>query len=189
MRSVVFRDPAARVRSARQELDELTTQMRAALEELRRTGEQRLHAAERDLAARHPRRLHERAAAKLAQLRRDLAWTLGGRAKLAGDALAERAAQLAAAHPRHGLVLAGQRVAALARQLRAMSYRAVLERGYSVTRLAGAAILRSAAAARAGAWLETELADGKVKSQVGAAAPPKPPRSKSDDTPTLFDRR
>ncbi len=187
-RSVVFRDPAWRVRSAGQQLDELITRMAGGLSRIHRTGEQRLAQADRVLAAHHPRRRREQAAAALAKVARDLAWVLGRRTKLAGDALAERSADLAAAHPRHRARLARQRVGALRRQLDAMSYRAVLRRGYSVTRLAGQ-ILRRAADARPGEPLETELADGKVRSTVagsGAKAAPKP-RNKQDTSPTLFD--
>ncbi|MHC4715814.1 MAG: exodeoxyribonuclease VII large subunit [Planctomycetota bacterium] len=74
-----------------------------------------------------------------------------------------------AAHPRHRGRLAHQRLDALARQLDAMSYRAVLRRGYTVTRLAGSEIVRSAERVGPGDVLETELIDGKVRSRVEAA--------------------
>jgi len=183
-RSVVFRDPTAGVRGATQRVDELSTRLRQALADGRRAGEQRLHEAERSLAAHHPRRLHERALADLGRARRDLAWALGRRAKLAGDRLAGQAGRLAAAHPRHRLRLARQGIEALARQLHAMSYRAALERGYSVTRLAGGPILRSAEQVAPGDWLETELARGTLRSRVAESEPQ--PREPDKPTP-LFE--
>ncbi|OPX23749.1 MAG: exodeoxyribonuclease VII large subunit, partial [Planctomycetales bacterium 4484_123] len=76
-RSVVFRDPAARVRSARQHLDELASRMQMALARHRRAGERRLARAEAALAAQHPRRLVERAGGRLDALAHRLAWALG----------------------------------------------------------------------------------------------------------------
>jgi hypothetical protein len=67
-----------------------------------------------------------------------------------------------------------------------MSYRSVLGRGYSVTRGPEGGILRSAAQAGLGDWIETELVDGKVDSQVGAkgtAHPEDEPKPKSVDLP------
>jgi exodeoxyribonuclease VII large subunit len=188
-RSVVFRDPTARVRSARQELAELAGRMRSALEGCRRAGERRLHRAAAALSEHHPRRLLEQAAALLERRRRDLAWALGRRAKSASDAVADHVARLAAALPRHAARLARQRVELLARQLDAMSYRAALRRGYSVTRLAGGAILRRAADAAAGDVLETELIDGKIESQVRGGKRPAAPRKRkgADGAPTLFE--
>ena len=54
-------------------------------------------------------------------------------------------------------------------QLRALNPRGVLARGYSLTRLRGGRILRSAADAPPGTKLETEFADGAVHSTVDAA--------------------
>ena len=185
-RSAVFRDPDSPVRSARQQLDELTTCMRHALVESLRSGEQRLAAAERTLAERHPRRAAEAVGAALAARARDLAWALGRRAKLAADALVELSARIADVHPRHRARLARQRVDSLARQLDAMSYRAVLLRGYSVTRLAGGKILRSTADVGGGDALRTELADGEVRSHV-VGLPGRKRKTTTDDEPTLFE--
>jgi len=186
-RSVVFRDPGAQVRSARQHLDELAGRMQIALGRSRRVGERRLARAEARLAGQHPRRLLERAGGRLEGLAHRLAWALGRRAKLAGDALAEQARRLAAAHPAHRLRLARQRVAALRRQLEAMSYRAVLRRGFSVTRLRGGRILRRAAEVAPGDVLETELAEGKVESEVRASPAGRSSRpGNAGQAPTLF---
>lgn len=54
-------------------------------------------------------------------------------------------------------------------QLRMLNPRAVLQRGYSLTRLRDGRILRSAGEARPGLQLVTELADGAVRSTVDAA--------------------
>ena len=54
-------------------------------------------------------------------------------------------------------------------QLRMLNPKGVLARGYSLTRLRGGKILRSAANAPAGTRLETEFADGTVPSTVDAA--------------------
>lgn len=188
-RSVVFRDPASRLRAAIQRLDELSHRLRGGLREGLSAWGRRLEPLAGRLAALHPARLHERARASVDRLLARLAWALGGRSKRAGDALAAVEARMQAVHPRHRLALAGQKVQATARQLEAMSYRSVLNRGYSVTRLAGDGILRSAGQVGAGAAVETELADGRFISRVegpagraeppaegaGAAAPPPVP--------------
>lgn len=54
-------------------------------------------------------------------------------------------------------------------QLRLLNPRAVLQRGYSLTRLPDGRILRSAGEARPGMKLETEVADGTVRSTVDSA--------------------
>lgn len=54
-------------------------------------------------------------------------------------------------------------------QLRILNPRAVLARGYSLTRLADGCLLRSAAAVAPGTRLETEVADGIVASTVDPA--------------------
>ena len=54
-------------------------------------------------------------------------------------------------------------------QLRMLNPKGVLARGYSLTRLRGGRILRSAAEAPPGTELETEFADGAVRSTVDAA--------------------
>ena len=128
-----------------------------------------------------------------------MAWALGARSKQAGEALAALEIRLQAKHPRHRVKLARQELAGLARQLEAMSYRSVLARGFSVTRKADGAILRSALDARACQALHTELVDGTVDSRViaetDAPAPPATPPAKrktprkrrnEPDEPTLF---
>ena len=54
-------------------------------------------------------------------------------------------------------------------QLRTLNPKGVLARGYSLTRMRGGKILRSVAEAKPGMQLETEFADGAVRSTVDAA--------------------
>ena len=145
MRSGVFRDPLWRVRTQAQRVDELSARLGAAL---------------------HPARLKERFAGRLADAAHRLRWGLGERSKRAGDRLQSVRARLLAGHPRNCLPLARQKVSAAGRQLKAMSHRAVLKRGFSVTRSQAGGILRSAREAKTGERVETELADGRFLSRV-----------------------
>ena len=54
----------------------------------------------------------------------------------------------------------------IASQLRALSPLAVLDRGFSITRLKGGAIIRDAADVGAGAVLQTQVARGVLESKV-----------------------
>jgi exodeoxyribonuclease VII large subunit len=195
LRSVVFRDPHASVRTQMQRSDELSHRMRAALSAVLSRSRRRLDPLAARLALLHPAVLAERDGARLQRAVSRLAWVLGGRSKRAGDRLAAVAGRLGAAHPRHALALARQQVAAAARQLEAMSYRCVLARGFSVTRAAGA-VLRSVARVRPAMRIETELADGSFTSRAeplpGADHERTPPaarrrRKRGDSGPTLFE--
>ncbi len=96
---------------------------------------------------------------------------------------------------------AALRADAASRQLESVGPRSVLGRGYSWTRRADGTLLRSVSQVRTGDTLETQLADGKVASVVGASSssdllgrlgaplPSRPPvRRKRPDvsTPSLF---
>ena len=197
MRSVVFRDPKHRLRTAIQRIDELSHRSDSALRSLLMRNRRKFEPLAQRLAALHPARLRERAAANLDKLISRLRWVLGGQSKHAGDALAKMAGRLGALHPRNRLELAQQKVAAIGRQLEAMSYRNVLSRGFSVTRGHDGKILRSAAQASAGERLETELADGKIQSTVegsdsklaspaGAIPRHEKKQKPNDDSPKLF---
>lgn len=75
----------------------------------------------------------------------------------------------------HGAVAAHHREAELraegaARQLESVGPRSVLGRGYSWTRRSDGTLLRSVTQARDGDTLETQLADGKVRSVVGGSS-------------------
>ncbi len=165
-RSAVFRDPAGRTRAGQQMLDDLTSRMRQGLQDQRTTSERRF-----------------------ANVRRDLAWVLGHRAKKASGDLARVEKRFAAVHPRHRIVLARQQLTALGRQLDAMSYKAVIKRGYSVTRIKGKQILRSVSEVSPGDRLETELSDGKITSRVaGEKTTPTKQNAKRENTPNLFEQ-
>lgn len=69
----------------------------------------------------------------------------------------------------------GERIAALAAQLQALSPTATLARGFSITRDARGAILRDAAAVAPGADISIELAHGRIDAEVRASHRPEPP--------------
>ena len=186
LRSVVFRDPAWRVRVQTQRMDELHHRLLGGLRHSLETSRRKLEPAANRLAALHPARLAERARARLDRALSRLAWVLGGASKRAGDKLAALENRLNAVSPVHAMELARQRVTAAERQLEAMSYRSVLCRGYSVTRGADGKILRTAADAVAGNWIATELADGTISSQVVGLSgkPADKPVEKAAEKPT-----
>ena len=185
LRSVVFRDPHARVRAQMQRSDELSHRIASALRARLARAARGLEPLANRLAALHPARLHERALAAVDRVAGRLAWALGGRSKRAGEALADLAIRMRARHPAHGAALARQRLAALRRQLDAMSYRRILGRGFTVTRTSDGAILRSAGGAPTGELIRTELADGTVDSRVTARADTPP----GDPSPGQAPRR
>jgi exodeoxyribonuclease VII large subunit len=180
MRSVVFRDPSWRLRTLQQRFDELGLRLRGALRHLFARGRQRLEPASNRLAAQHPARIQERAAARLQRLTSQLAWVLGGRSKRSGDTLAVLQQRLQAGNPRNHLELARQMLTSAQRQLEVMSYRSILGRGFSVTRSRDGKILRSVADAAGSEILETELIDGKIKSFTDSATRPSAKRTKKD---------
>jgi exodeoxyribonuclease VII large subunit len=201
-RSVVFRDPTWRLRSHAQRLDELSHRLRADLGHLLAAHRRRLEPLTGRLAGLHPAALAQRARGRLERLTGRLAWALGGRSKRAGEALSVLAGRLGSATPAHRIRLLRQHLDGAARQLESMSYRSVLQRGFSVTRGSDGEILRSALAARAGQQITTELIDGRIASRVegdsaAAQAAPLPetpaaaPRKRRDKTthttgPSLF---
>ena len=209
MRSVVFRDPTASIRTQTLRVDELAQRLRALM--LRRISaeQKRLAPTAERLAWLHPARLHERARGRLRSLADRLRWALGQRSKRSGDSVAALSERLAALHPSQRTRLARQQVESAGRQLEAMSYRSVLQRGFSVTRGSSGNILRSVSNVHAGEAIETQLSDGKFRSVVSEklpasdkgteAQPPrsakvtnnktrrKPDKRRGDDSPTLFE--
>jgi exodeoxyribonuclease VII large subunit len=116
-------------------------------------------------------RMHPAGQLKLAQ--RNLAVHHRQLISLLGASLTQRAAKLD--HYR--------------RTLEALSYRAVLKRGFSVTRDAAGSILRQVSQVAAGQEIRSELAEGEIRSIVdGAVAQPaRRPKKKMPPTgPTLF---
>jgi len=174
LRSVVFRDPPHRLRSAMQRVDELAHRLPAAARHDVARRRQRLAGPEGRLQALHPARLHADAARKLADLTHRLRWVLGGQSKRAGDTLSALAARLETAHPRHRLALARQQVDATARHLEALSHRSILRRGFSVTRNENGDIIRQAASVTPGQSVHTEVTDGTFRSVVDGEATRKP---------------
>ena len=165
LRSVVFRDPTWRLRSEAQHVDELSHRLAGALRGCLASVRRRFEPLSGRLAAVHPARLAERAGARLERLSDRMRWALGSRSKLAGDALLGVGGRLLAAHPRHRLRLARQQLAAAGRQIEALSYRSVLNRGFSVTRR-DERIVRSVGEVRAGQAIETEFHDGRITSRI-----------------------
>jgi exodeoxyribonuclease VII large subunit len=186
-RSAMFRDPMASVRTKIQRIDELSLRGRGALGEMLAEAREALRRPANRLAALHPTHRAAMARARMQQLQHRMVWALGRRAKLTGDRLGEMTRRLEACSPVHRFALARQQVDAAARQLEAMSYRAVLGRGFSVTRDSDGQILRSTHQTSDGQTITTELSDGKVASVVGQTGvrrrKPPPP---SDDG-KLFD--
>jgi len=176
-RSEFFRNPLHRIHTLTQRVDEGASRLRGALIER-----------------------HGRAAAALHRLQTALRWSLGHLARRRAEALAETRTRLAAAHPTQRLRLGRRDVAGIQRHLatlirsrhaaetarldrleqtlEALSYRAVLGRGYSVTRDAAGKLVRSAKDVAWGDRLQTELADGRIRSLVEGPRPrrrrPKP---------------
>jgi len=142
-RSTALRDPTWRVRIAWQELDEITARMRRVLQLCKDNKERQFTSSARRLL-----------------------WSLEHRAKKARERLNQVEARFTKIHPEHRLDLLKQKVQALARQLESMSYRAVIKRGFSVTRLADGRILRTIHDVSTGSPIETEVADGKIHSTV-----------------------
>ena len=206
LRSVVFRDPTSRLRTELQHVDELSHRLVGGLRERVGSGRRRLEPLSGKLAFMHPGRFAERAKATLEGLSHRMRWALGGRAKLAGNLLLRMQGRLLAAHPHHRLKLARQQVAAAFRQIEALSYRNVLRRGFTVTRVADR-IVRSAGQVHTGEMMETEFHDGRIASRVDdkgtpahgrpeeaiaqsltGPAPQRRSRRRPGDTgPTLFD--
>jgi exodeoxyribonuclease VII large subunit len=120
----------------------------------------------------------------------------GGRAHLRAheQAMAVSATRLVQRAPRV-VAAAGRDLDALAAQVRALDPTRALARGWSITRDVDGNIVRSAADVAAGDTLVTTLADGHVRSTVGASLPDPPPTDpaatdrpfahpSADDTPS-----
>ena len=72
---------------------------------------------------------------------------------------------------------------AVERQLAAMSYRNVLNRGYSVTRAARGAVVRSSSDVKPGELIQTELSEGKIDSVVRGDKTNVPPKARTKKKP------
>ena len=107
---------------------------------------------------------HERAAGRLARI--DLRQALGASAARADSRLDLARARLRAAHPRSRVVGAAERMAALRRELDALSPARVLERGYAVVSTTDGTVVRRAAQVATGDVLNVALAAGRLASRV-----------------------
>ena len=107
---------------------------------------------------------HERATNRLARV--DLRQALGAGAGRAEARLDVALARLRAAHPRARLAGAGDRLAALRRELDALSPARVLDRGYAVVRTADGTVVRRASQVSTGARLSVGLAHGRLGARV-----------------------
>lgn len=191
LRSVIFRDPCWRVRSTWQKLDDMENRMNLAIGQAISLRRKRFEPVVHRLGAQHPSLLVERSRSRLQRIVARINWALGGQAKRKSDLLGRLEGRLAGVHPQRQLKLARQQVRSIARQLESLSYRSVLKRGFSVTRLEGGQLLRSARQVRPNVLLETELADGKITSraqaedsQVRPASARKPSRSNRAQKPS-----
>jgi len=86
------------------------------------------------------------------------------------ERVADRAARLGPAEARL-LATSGERVAGLARLLGSLGYRRTLERGYAVVRGPEGGLLTRAGEVAAGAALEIEFADERVRAVAGGGRP------------------
>ena len=125
----------------------------------------RVTAAGRSYVFREPRNLVRQFVQHIDALRASLLTGLEGAARERRVRLDSLGLRLA-----HGVELKTgalrQDVRRIASQLRALSPLAVLDRGFSITRLKGGAIIRDAADVGAGAVLQTQVARGVLESKV-----------------------
>ena len=140
--SHVFRAPRHAVERSAQALDALESRLKQALS---------------GAAARQRRRLED-SRARLLLLRGSRLQAVAGRV----ESLQQRMQRAVPAE----LQRRQQQVAALQRQLRALSPVAVLERGYSLTRTADGKLIKSVQQVSAGERLRTQVADGAFESVV-----------------------
>ena len=184
-RSEFFRNPMHRILTLSQRTDQLAGRARSLL--IQR---------------------HGLAKSAIETLAAGLRWHLGGLAKRKATQLDKHYAGLMGAHPiqrvkvgRCDVELAQRQLATLEkalmaasaaqvdryrRTLEALSYRNVLKRGYSVTRLANGQIIRQADQAQPGQSLRTELGEGEIRSIVEGPPRPKLKKATGEEGPTLF---
>ena len=149
-------------KALRQQARQLRQTLRQRLTELRG----RVETARASHIFHAPRHLVERAAQGLDALEMRLKQALSGATARQHRRVEECRARMTRAAP--GELQRRQRqVAALERQLRALSPVAVLERGYSLTRSADGKLVRSVRQVAVGARLRTQVADGTFESVAG----------------------
>jgi len=140
-RHEVFRRPTDRIELLRQRIDDTERRLRAAPQRRLADAARRLAVAQGRLAAQHPRAQLARHANRLSTL---------------GMKLNHRAQM------QH--LSASARVNALSRQLTALNPTAVLQRGYSITRLKSGKLVKRPNDVRLGDVLVTHVAEGTIES-------------------------
>ncbi|MCG3131393.1 MAG: Exodeoxyribonuclease 7 large subunit [Phycisphaerae bacterium] len=188
-RRAPFREPEHLIRRREQQLDALLADVLRALNTRFHDRRRRLQRAEQLLSRIAPdacvaagtRRLHERLTrlqvamtGRLLRLARNLDQRAArlqrgapaGRMPRLNELLIDARRRVALAL-RQGLDARRRRLDAAEQLLNALSYRSVLQRGYSITRLKkGGSLVRDAARLSDGDRLVTELAEGEVESRV-----------------------
>ncbi len=164
------RELALLLRGARQEIEQLDGAGRAAIDRTVARGRAALAAAERRLAAVHPRaRLAAQRAAMAALEKRLQAVGPGARITRGRSQVAAIEQRLAASWARRAAA-AGAQLGGLAGRLEAMSPLRVLERGYAVATRDGH-VVTAAADVAVGDALEIRLARGRLAAAVTATHP------------------
>lgn len=155
-------DPGAPVRRARERLAADVRTLGLVVRERVRLARQRCERADRQLEAIGPGRLHAKRATRLALLTQRMDHAMRARLDVDCSALARQlerawAGSMRAQHAR---------LTGLDRTLDAIGPRAVLERGFSVTRASDGSVVRSAGQVSPGERLRTLVADGEIASVV-----------------------
>ncbi|MCP4589608.1 MAG: exodeoxyribonuclease VII large subunit [bacterium] len=184
-----LRDPLESVRRQEQALDEAADRVRTRFSERLHGHARVLARAESAIQRLHPRAVLARAASRLGDGADALRWatatrTLDARRELSarsdhllerspmiqhqkGQATVARADERLDRLVRHRFQIVQQQLATASGKLEAMSYRATLERGFTITRLKrGRHILADPGAVSVGDRLLTETATGEIESAV-----------------------
>ncbi|MBW2638391.1 MAG: exodeoxyribonuclease VII large subunit, partial [Deltaproteobacteria bacterium] len=159
-RSSIFRAPTTHLRTSAQRIDELSHRLGSSLQVQVANSRRKLEPLSPRLVVLAPERLCERANAKLDSIASRLRWRLGECSKKNGDRLVNLKSALKEVNPSHRLKLARQQIDAAEKHLIAMSYRSVLQRGFTVTRDINGSIIRSSQNIKTRDTIETEFADG-----------------------------
>lgn len=167
-----FRRPTDRIDDLRQRLDDRGRRLELAVHAAMRRRQARVQSAADRLARQTPAARAARSLERLEQLKQRLTVAVRGEVRRSGIALDTVAARL-----RRPMLASLQRradrVAALSTHLEALSPQRTLERGYTVTRLAKGAVVRSAKDVREPDRIVTRFADGEVTSVVEDGSRPK----------------
>jgi exodeoxyribonuclease VII large subunit len=188
-RSDLFRQPLGVVRRGRQELDETGVRLALALAQRVHALRRRLHECDAALRVIHPQAVLQQRHRELAEIAHRLRWVQGAANLRAERRLARAAQALQAASPAHAVarrqdaltylaekLLAVMRhrwqqdardVAGLATRLNASSHKAILNRGFGITRLRRTKrIVTDPKQVKTGDRITTETAGGSFDSRV-----------------------